>query len=393
MQIKRFEACDVQEALRQVKREFGPDAVILSIKELEPEGRFKALLKRKVVEVVAALDDQTKNGNGKKRHNGQERVGLVNENARRFLFEYFEYMVSEGVEETVALDIIRCIRDSLFQLTVEDEIKRCILRALQQKDVKTNRFKLKKCGGQKIAFLGPTGAGKTSTLVKLATAVSLTGRYEVGIINLDTERIGASAQLRTFGEISGIEVLDAKGKRSFRQALAQMKDKDLILIDCPGIGHKTSFLIHELADTLYGVSGLETYFVFPAPTKAKDLLSLFEIYAPLRVEGFIVTKMDEATSVGNVLSVAYTTKLPLCYFSVGQEVPGSLKAASLWELIERIFQKRPKDYIATLPPEELAYRRKRFELLMEEKEDILWDTEREGLLEDYPMNKAVNFRI
>lgn len=393
MQIKRFEAHEIQEALRQVKKEFGPDAVILSIKELEPEGRFKSLLKKKIIEVVAA-SDANGGGNGKgKRAKVKDQPNVIEEHIKKSLFEYFEHMVSEGVEEQIALEIVKALKGSVVNLAIEDEIKRSTVKILQQKGIQTKRFKLKKYSNQKIAFWGPTGAGKTSTLVKLATAVSLTGKYEVGIITLDSERIGASAQLMAFSQISGIQVLEAKGKKGIKQALSELKSKDLILIDCPGIGQRTSFLAHELADTLAGVKELTGYFVFPAPSKTKDIMGLLEVYGPLTMDGLIVTKMDEAITVGNVLSVAYLTKLPLCYFSSGQEVPGSLGIATIRELVERIFQKKPENIISSLPPEELAYKRKRFELLMEEGEDLFLESEREGVFEEYTRIGAVNLRI
>ncbi|MFN3534581.1 MAG: hypothetical protein ACK4WB_04240 [Desulfatiglandales bacterium] len=391
MQIKRFEASDIQEALRQVKREFGPDAVILSIKELERESKFKPLIK-KVIEVVAAADNGFDNGSVK-RERKTYRSNYDADSIKKTLFEYFEYMLLEGVEESVALDIVKMLKSIMPNPNLEEEVRRCILRVLQGQDMQTKRLKLKKNSNQKIAFFGPTGAGKTSTLVKLATAVSFSGRYEVGVVNLDNERIGASAQLEAFSTISGIEILSVKGKKEFKEALKGMREKDLILIDTPGIGRKTAFLAEELKIVLEEARDLEGYLVFSATTKTRDMLSLMEVYAPLRINGLIITKMDEASSVGNVLSVAYMTRLPLCYFSMGQEVPGSLKAANLWELVTRIFGRGIKEVISSLPPEELAFRRNRFEILMEEEEDLFWEGEGESETKEKGSNSALSLRI
>jgi len=401
MQIKRFEASEVQEALRQVKKEFGPDAVIISIKEVEPEGIFKSLLKRKIVEVVAATENSNSyydkrtsvlkdkgNGNG----NGKRKSSVFREKANRELFTYFEILLAEGVEETVAAQIIKDLNFSIVNVNLEEEVRRGIIKALNYNGMETKKLNIQKGLNKKVAFLGPTGVGKTSALVKLSTVICMSNKYDLAIINLDNQRIGASAQLNAFGSLMGIPVEDIHDKKGFKNALLKHKDKDILLIDTPGVGHKTKFMIDELEDILCIDPKIHKFFVFSAPIKGSEVLSILELFKKLEINGLIVTKLDEALQIGSIITVGYTSKLPLYYFSEGQEVPGSLKPASLALLVERILYNGKKDILSSFSPEELAFRRKRFELLMEDLNPLFW-MNGEGTQEEVFEEKTLNLRI
>jgi len=405
MQIKRFEASEVQEALRQVKKEFGPDAVIISIKEVEPEGIFKSLLKRKIVEVVAATEnassyyDKTNsvlkekgNGNGNGKGNGKGNGLVFQGKTKRELFTYFEMMLAEGVEETVAAQIIKDLNFSIVNVNLEEEVKRGIIKTLNYNGMATKKLNIQKGANKRVAFLGATGVGKTSALVKLATVICMSNKYDVAIINLDNQRIGASAQLNAFGNLMGISVEDVHDKREFKQALAKYKDKDIVLIDTPGVGYKTKFMIDELEDILGTDTKIHKLFVFSAPIKGSEVLSLLDLFSKLEINGLIVTKLDEALQVGSIITVGYSSKLPLYYFSEGQEVPGSLKPASLSLIVERILYNGKREILASLSPEELAFRRKRFELLLEDGNPLFWMDD-EGNQEEVFEEKSLNLRI
>ncbi len=378
MQIKRFEASEVREALRQVKKEFGPEAVILSIKHLTPRNGLKGLLKKKMVEVVAAVDplprDKVSSAQGSKARGAAMNGGRTEahkEALKRGLFLYFESLLNGGVDENVTAELIKALKKSYVNISMEEEVKKALNKILQWNGVSTKRLRLQRGVQKRVAFWGPTGVGKTSTVAKLASAAAMSERYTTGIINMDTERIGASAQMDVFSQVAGIPVISVKDQRSFKEAISTFKDVDLLLIDTPGIGPKTEFLLGELMDIVGGLKGLESYLVASATIKTSDLLYYWEIFGPLSPQGLVVTKLDEATTLGNILTLAYVTKIPLLYFSAGQEVPGSLMPASVFTLVERVISSNGDRRLACLPPEELAFRRKRFELIMEDDLDLV----------------------
>jgi len=122
------------------------------------------------------------------------------------------------------------------------------------------------------------------------------------------------------------------------------------------------------------------------------VLSLLDLFSKLEINGLIVTKLDEALQVGSIITVGYSSKLPLYYFSEGQEVPGSLKPASLSLIVERILYNGKREILASLSPEELAFRRKRFELLLEDGNPLFWMDD-EGNQEEVFEEKSLNLRI
>jgi len=181
-----------------------------------------------------------------------------------------------------------------------------------------------------IMFVGPTGVGKTTTLAKLAARYSiLEYNLKVGIITLDTYRIGAVEQLYQYAKMMKLPIEDVIGVEDFKKAIERFVNMDVILIDTVGNSQYDKEKLKKLKDYIDS-SGLdiEINLVLSANAKYEDLEEIYSSFKFLGLKNMIISKLDESKSYGNIFSVVKKTKLPLSYFSVGQEVPDDIRLAS-----------------------------------------------------------------
>jgi len=189
-------------------------------------------------------------------------------------------------------------------------------------------------GGKKIIMLvGPTGVGKTTTLAKLAAryAFKQDVKYKVGIITLDTYRIGAVEQLMQYAKMMKLSIEAVVDPSEFKTALSSLRGCDYVLIDTVSSSHYDTKKISKLAAFVKAESSLniDISLVLPANTKYEDLKEIYSNFASeLDIDTLIITKMDETKCFGNMFSLLYDIKKPVSYFSTGQEVPEDLIVAS-----------------------------------------------------------------
>lgn len=189
-------------------------------------------------------------------------------------------------------------------------------------------------GTKKIVMLvGPTGVGKTTTLAKLAAryAYKLDVRQRVGIITLDTYRIGAVEQLMQYAKMMKLSIEAVVDPAEFKAALNSLKGCDYILIDTVGSSHFDRSKISKIANFLKSDSSvaIDTSLVVSASTKYEDLRDIYASFSTeMDLDTVIITKMDETKCFGSMFSLLYDIKKPVSYFSVGQEVPEDLAAAT-----------------------------------------------------------------
>jgi flagellar biosynthesis protein FlhF len=196
-------------------------------------------------------------------------------------------------------------------------------------------------GTKKIMMLvGPTGVGKTTTLAKLAARFSfMEYRYKVGIITLDTYRIGALEQLVQYAKMMKLPVEDVVDTHDFQQALDTLAYCDLILIDTVGSSQYDREKLRKISQFLDASDrSIDVNLVVSASTKLEDLREIYENFSFLGLDTMIVTKFDETKGFGNIFSLSSETSLPLSYFSLGQEVPDDLMPASGDYLVDCIFE-------------------------------------------------------
>ncbi|MEY4504243.1 MAG: hypothetical protein RL154_536 [Pseudomonadota bacterium] len=190
-------------------------------------------------------------------------------------------------------------------------------------------------GGQKriMMFVGPTGVGKTTTLAKLAARYAIRNdiKYKVGIITLDTYRIGAIEQLMQYARMMRLSIEQVSDPSKLKDALSALRGYDYILIDTVGSSQHDKDRIQKISKFLKSdsASDIDTSLVVSAGTKYEDLREIYANFsAEMDIDTIIVTKMDETKRFGDAFSLMLETKKPVSFFSIGQEVPDDLLPAS-----------------------------------------------------------------
>lgn len=182
-------------------------------------------------------------------------------------------------------------------------------------------------GARRIAFVGPTGVGKTTTLAKIAAQLKLKRGLRVGIVAADTYRIAAVDQLRTYAEILGLPVEVASSPKDAARACASLSDVDVILIDTAGRSQNDHMKISELRAFLASAAPDETHLVLSATASARTLARAAETFGAVGVNRIVLTKLDEAATFGTLVSLVERLGKRVSFFTQGQEVPDHIEIA------------------------------------------------------------------
>ncbi|MBM4221947.1 MAG: flagellar biosynthesis protein FlhF [Gammaproteobacteria bacterium] len=179
--------------------------------------------------------------------------------------------------------------------------------------------------GGTYAVIGPTGVGKTTTIAKLAARAALEyGPGSIGLVTTDTFRVAAREQLDTYGQIIGIPVSHASDAQGLGEALAALGNRRLVLIDTAGLSQRDPRLPEQLARLGSASPGITTLLALPANAHAGAMQEIVDVFRTAKPAACILTKTDEATSLGGALSVLIRSQLALAYVANGQRVPEDL---------------------------------------------------------------------
>jgi flagellar biosynthesis protein FlhF len=182
--------------------------------------------------------------------------------------------------------------------------------------------------GGVMAVVGPTGAGKTTTIAKLAARWCMRhGSQDLALVSTDSYRIGARDQLLTYARILGVPMHAANSGKDLARVLDKLKSKKLILIDTAGMGPHDVRLSEQLAALRLGAARARVLLALPAQGECHALEEIVQAFAPLTPVACILTKVDEAASLGGVISTTLRHKLKIAYVCDGQRVPDDLHAA------------------------------------------------------------------
>ncbi len=187
-----------------------------------------------------------------------------------------------------------------------------------------------------VALVGPTGVGKTTTVAKLAARFALRhGPEAVALLTTDNYRVGAVEQLRTYARIMGVRVRVTEDQDDLAAALGNLAGRRLVLIDTAGMSQRDIRLSEQLAMLQAGPHRVQTYLVLAANSQHLALDETVRTFRGARLDGSIVTKLDEATGLGSVLSVLVQHRLKVAYVSNGQRVPEDIRRARASDLVAR----------------------------------------------------------
>ncbi len=233
----------------------------------------------------------------------------------RVIAEVLPHLTASAVEPTDA-EVRRLLEESLVKLLPVD-------------DESDDPFEMPagRHGARRIAFVGPTGVGKTTTLAKIAAQLKLKHGLRVGIVAADTYRIAAVDQLRTYAEILDLPVEIASSPKDAARACASLCDVDVILIDTAGRSQNDHMKISELRAFLGSAQPDETHLVLSATASLRALTRAAETFGAAGVDRILLTKLDEAASFGALVSLVSGLGKRVSFFTQGQEVPDHIEIA------------------------------------------------------------------
>lgn len=377
MNLKKYEGRTMKEALDRVKADLGGNAVILHTKSYR-RGGFLGLGGRDVVEITASDDVRVLERNARPAKSARisaARPGLPPRAGAAVLESAYgaadhlppPATLPDAALKSIEAEVgnIKSLVGDMIRREHKKGLKNCadhlidLYHALLMKgvDEKTAKTVVRGAdgaaetdpalhveavagmlrtappierGGKKvrtIALVGPTGVGKTTTIAKLAANFKLREKLDVGLITIDTYRIAAVEQLKTYADIIGIPVNVVLTPEELAGAIKAFRDKDIVLVDTAGRSQCDAQKMEELKRFLQPAGIDEVHLVVSATTHTALLQSIIEKFGPLSDDRMILTKIDEAPCRGHLLNVLFRVNKALSYVTAGQEVPDDIEAA------------------------------------------------------------------
>jgi flagellar biosynthesis protein FlhF len=376
MQIRRFSGTDEKELLRRIRAELGADAVILHSSFGRRSG-FWGLFGKPRIEIVAGGGFKLVKDYGPspkasasperpaappaappvdpgvlhreiadiKRLLGETQALVASRNGvdgPRELAEEYAALASTRVSESLARSLAARLRGSLPPDALADRVQvRGAVRGLVKEMIRcTDGIALRPGRCTRVAFVGPTGVGKTTTIAKLISIYAHRGR-EVGVITNDTYRIAATEQIKRVAQLVGVPIRVCARPAEITQALREFENRDLVLIDTAGRSQKSSAKLDDLKEILAAAKPDETHLVVSMTTQAETIVDVAERFAPVGFDRIVVTKLDEAIKVGVILDVLARVPTELSFITTGQEIPRDIEVADSVRLASLILGEEP----------------------------------------------------
>lgn len=361
MSTRTYRAGTMREALAQVRRDLGGGAVILGTREVRRRRLF-GLGRRELIEVTAedgragssasatapAPDGPAAPAGpaaetlhaqfGEQLSRLHEMVACLSRQGRldhllpdlpAELVPAYATLLDADVPEVQARRLMRHVAERLEpdEAHRPEAVREAILEAVEGALPIAPPIAAVPGTRRVVALVGPTGVGKTTTVAKLAATFKLGQGLRVGLVTVDTYRIAAVEQLRTYAEIIDLPLAVANAPEEMRRAIDGLGAVDLVLIDTAGRSPRDEVKIRELADFLDAARPDEVHLVLSATSGERSLRAAVERFAAARADRLILTKLDEADGLGGVLAVIGQANRPVSYLTTGQAVPDDLEPA------------------------------------------------------------------
>jgi flagellar biosynthesis protein FlhF len=386
MQLKRYEAKSISEAMGKIKTDLGSNAIVLSTKRLTGD-------KSKLVEVLAARDDNYIIPDGqeyKKQDNDtatllsaiksdvnelqslfkdfkrerdvyteltelKETVGALldvlgirkNGKISSPLSKAYYYLVSTGISKRKACALLEELKSNnpTEDLKDFDHILNILENMISQSIASSYH-----AGDSKriSAFVGPTGDGKTTTLAKLAAHYLFKEKLNVGIITMDTYRIGAAEQLKTYARVMDVPMEVASDKKEFKRIVNKLADRDIILVDTPGRSRNDEGHLSQLRENLKTDHPLETNLVLSMTSSRENMADAATRFNITSYDNIIFTKLDDSSKFGFMYNIVDRVKKPVWYITDGQGVPEDIQRVNPGELARLIVNNRVNKNLSAL---------------------------------------------
>lgn len=373
MHIKKYRASTLKEATQLMKNELGAEALILGTR-IVPDDNDKRL---KLYEITAGydkfeIDNETKEKVAKQ--NLSKDISFADEMKKMTEHIYQQNNVQKSkvsstysageaklpeentlknnpasddrmkgiiknlTEKEVHKSVVVSIMDQLKKYksflskdNLENYVQTCISSLILTKTLDLNVKKQNKV----IALVGPTGVGKTTTIAKLALIAKIIHKLDVGLISIDTYRLGAIDQLKSFADVSHTDFLVAYEPAEMPALMKKFAKKDIVFIDTVGRNHKNDTQLKTNLDFLSSIQVDETFLVLSATSSTRNLVEIAKKFKTFNYSSFIFSKIDEAVVHGNIVNLITKTATPVAFLTNGQTIPDDIISAD-------------KDYLANL---------------------------------------------
>ena len=394
MQVKRYHADDMKQAMDAAIRELGSDAVMLSYSKVRKKG-FKNLFRKPILEVQFAYDPakipsakkintniipdgdfaasgsifspDDKGWGHKGKANAISNEQMEQFNSRINSLETIASKLTDFIDKFsyVKRDItynypdeVQSILEKLIDAQVREELAHSLAKQAEQmlrQHPGVNAVEIvehlmleqlgrsepilhKNFSQRRILVLGPTGVGKTTSIVKLAADFSVKQKKSVGIINADTFRIGAQEQLQTYADILGIPLQVVYNTQELADALENMSDLDIIFVDTTGKRPGDEQHKEDLLEIVQILKPDDTLLCLSATTSFSSIKEMVDTYGFVDDYRVIITKLDETKYRGSVLNISWYTHKPFAYVTTGQDVPDDIEVADTESLVRQIIR-------------------------------------------------------
>jgi len=408
MQVKRYHAENMKQAMDAAIRELGSDAVMITHSKVRRKG-FKNLFRKPVLEVQFAYDPANipsakklslpytpsmdnamhggylspegyqssgggslhLGGHGEKGHKDHKskNTAVSSEQFEQLdkRMNSFESMLTDFLDKFtyVKRDItydypeeVQKLLGKLIEAQVREELAHSIARQTEQmlkQQPGANAAEIiehflmeqfgrsepilhKKFTQKVILMLGPTGVGKTTTIVKLAADFSVKQKKNVGIINTDTYRIGAQEQLQTYADILGVPLQVVYHAHELENAMESMSDRDLIFVDTAGKRPGDEQHKEDLLEIVRILRPEDVLLCLSATTSFSSMKEMVDTYGFIDDYRVLITKIDETKFRGSILNISWYTQKPLAYVTTGQDVPDDIEIADVEEIVKQMIR-------------------------------------------------------
>ena len=377
MQIRKFVGNDMHDIMKKIKSELGENAVILHTKKIS-KGGILGFFKKELLEVLAALEKDKPIGTSRKteidsdndkKHildldkkiineqnkiiekdlsqevkelkkllekiNNKVDINISGDNQTKVKFrKYYELLKNIGLENDLIEDILLQIECSHINETdFDNEIERYLMKKFNTENYKNFDF-TKKIN----VFVGATGVGKTTTIAKLASEMVLKEDKKIGFLTLDTYRISAVEQLKTYADILNAPVEVAYDMSDVGNSLDRLKNRELLFVDTAGRSYKNKKQMNELKEFISYFKEKDVFLVLSANWDINDIKEILRAYDFLDDYKIIITKLDETNRLGVILNILNNADKVVTHITFGQNVPDDIEKFDFKKTINEVLR-------------------------------------------------------
>lgn len=386
MKIKRFEASSMSEALRQIKKEFGEEAVILSAKTIKKGQRFLGKKSSQQVVVTAAIDKKTsdfqldmnlvhnnrnhfrkwdenslENGSEAKGSSILKRFNPITKTGQKIIKPkmmqqvtstqkkklnglFYQRFIDAGVCKKISSLWDEQMGELLDDQNAKpEEIRQALSQVIEAKGIIGTTYKGKPGKSKCVVMIGPAGVGKTSAVAKMAVKQALQHPNSIAIISLDNQRVAGSIELERFSKIMGVPFKTAFTPEELKESLSQLKTHSLVIVDTPGISSHDPIQREKLRRMLGSIDNAENLLVLNAAIQEKAMDQIIEYFRPLDIHSLLFTGLDWTVDFGAMINESERQKLPIGYLSNSPKIPDGIQVSTADYLAGMLFKVKKDD--------------------------------------------------